>query len=120
MGEFTTLMARDGHEFQAYLAAPQGAPRGAVVVVQEIFGVNRHVRAVTDDYAARGYVASFAGTASRYNAGLASLMELEESRRTRLAAELALVALQRERIVAWVALYRAAGGGWSADAAARP
>ncbi len=57
MGEFTTLMARDGHEFQAYLAAPKGAPRGAVVVVQEIFGVNRHVRAVTDDYAARGYVA---------------------------------------------------------------
>jgi carboxymethylenebutenolidase len=57
MGEFTTLMARDGHEFQAYLAAPKGASRGAVVVVQEIFGVNRHVRAVTDDFAARGYVA---------------------------------------------------------------
>ncbi len=57
MGEFTTLMARDGHEFQAYLAAPKGAPRGAIVVVQEIFGVNRHVRAVTDDFAARGYVA---------------------------------------------------------------
>ncbi len=57
MGEFTTLMARDGHEFQAWLAAPKGAPRGAVVVVQEIFGVNRHVRAVTDAYAAEGYVA---------------------------------------------------------------
>jgi carboxymethylenebutenolidase len=57
MGEFTTLMARDGHQFQAYLAAPKGAPRGAVVVVQEIFGVNRHVRAVTDDFAACGYVA---------------------------------------------------------------
>lgn len=57
MGEFTTLMARDGHEFQAWLAAPKGAPRGAVVVVQEIFGVNRHVRAVTDAYAAQGYVA---------------------------------------------------------------
>jgi len=57
MGEFTTLMARDGHEFQAYLAAPKSAPRGAIVVVQEIFGVNHHVRAVTDDYAARGYVA---------------------------------------------------------------
>ena len=57
MGEFTTLMARDGHQFQAWLAAPKGAPRGAVVVVQEIFGVNRHVRAVTDDYAARGYLA---------------------------------------------------------------
>ncbi len=57
MGEFTTLMARDGHEFQAYLAAPPGRPRGAVVVIQEIFGVNRHIRAVTDGFAAEGYTA---------------------------------------------------------------
>lgn len=56
MGEFNTLMARDGHEFQAYLSAPKGTPRGAVIVVQEIFGVNRHIRAVADDYAARGYL----------------------------------------------------------------
>jgi carboxymethylenebutenolidase len=53
----TTLMARDGHEFQAYLAAPAGTPRGAVVVVQEIFGVNRHIRAVADQYASAGYTA---------------------------------------------------------------
>ena len=57
MGEFTTLMARDGHEFRAYLAAPPGAPRGSIVVIQEIFGVNSHIRAVTDSYAAEGYVA---------------------------------------------------------------
>ena len=57
MGEFTTLMARDGHEFQAYLAAPKGKARGAIVVMQEIFGVNQHIRAVTDGYAAAGYVA---------------------------------------------------------------
>lgn len=57
MGDFTTLMARDGHEFQAYLAAPPGRPRGAVVVLQEIFGVNRHIRAVTDSFAAEGYTA---------------------------------------------------------------
>ncbi len=56
MGEFTTLMARDGHEFQAWLTAPAGTPRGAIVVVQEIFGVNRHIRAVAGDFAARGYV----------------------------------------------------------------
>jgi carboxymethylenebutenolidase len=59
MGEFTTLMARDGHEFNAWLAAPpqdQGRARGAVVIVQEIFGVNRHIRRVADDYAAEGYV----------------------------------------------------------------
>jgi carboxymethylenebutenolidase len=57
MSEFTTLMARDGHEFNAWLAAPAGKPRGAVVVIQEIFGVNAHIRAVTDGYAAEGYVA---------------------------------------------------------------
>lgn len=57
MGEFTTIMARDGHEFRCWLAAPPGTARGAVVVIQEIFGVNSHIRAVTDDYAAQGYVA---------------------------------------------------------------
>lgn len=57
MGDMTTLMARDGHQFQAYLAAPKGTPRGAVVVVQEIFGVNHHIRAVTDGYAEAGYTA---------------------------------------------------------------
>jgi carboxymethylenebutenolidase len=57
MGEFTTIMARDGHEFRAYLAAPPGTPRGAVVVIQEIFGVNPHIRAVADSYAAEGYTA---------------------------------------------------------------
>jgi carboxymethylenebutenolidase len=57
MSEFTTIMARDGHEFQTWLAAPPGRPRAAIVVVQEIFGVNSHIRAVTDGYAAAGYVA---------------------------------------------------------------
>jgi carboxymethylenebutenolidase len=57
MSAFTTIMSRDGHEFRAWLAAPPGKPRGAIVVVQEIFGVNSHIRAVTDGYAADGYVA---------------------------------------------------------------
>jgi carboxymethylenebutenolidase len=57
MGEFNPIMARDGHEFRAYLSAPAGKPRGAIVVIQEIFGVNSHIRAVTDSYAAEGYVA---------------------------------------------------------------
>jgi carboxymethylenebutenolidase len=57
MGQFTTIMARDGHEFQAWLAAPAGRPRGAVVVIQEIFGVNSHIRKVTDGFAADGYTA---------------------------------------------------------------
>ena len=57
MGEFTPLMARDGHEFRAWLAAPSGRAKGAVVVIQEIFGVNSHIRAVTDSFAAEGYLA---------------------------------------------------------------
>jgi carboxymethylenebutenolidase len=57
MGAFTTIMARDGHEFQAWLAAAPARPRGAVVVIQEIFGINAYIRAVTDGFAAAGYTA---------------------------------------------------------------
>lgn len=66
-----------------------------------------------------GYRASYQATKRRYDNGLASLLELEESRRTRLAAENALVSLQNDRSAAWVTLYRAAGGGWSAPADAQ-
>jgi len=64
-----------------------------------------------------GYAASLAATQARYGSGLASLPELEESRRVALAAETALLTLQQERLAAWVALYRAVGGGWSAPGA---
>ncbi len=63
--------------------------------------------------AAQGYRASFTGTEARYKSGLASLVELEDARRTLLAAQSAVVTLQRDRRGAWVALYRALGGGWS-------
>ncbi|MFO7324075.1 MAG: dienelactone hydrolase family protein [Pseudomonadota bacterium] len=56
-GEFTRLMARDGHEFDAWLVPASSTPRGAIVVLQEIFGVNSHIRAVANDFAAEGYVA---------------------------------------------------------------
>ena len=52
------LTAADGHRFSAYRSAPRdGEPKGAVVVIQEIFGVNEHIRAVVDGFAADGYVA---------------------------------------------------------------
>ncbi|CAN5199000.1 efflux transporter outer membrane subunit [soil metagenome] len=66
--------------------------------------------------AAEGYRASFNGTESRYQNGMSNLVELEDARRTRLAAELALVTLEQERVAAWIALYRAAGGGWNTAA----
>ena len=56
MGRWQTLMARDGHEFSAYLATPTGTPRGAVVILQEIFGVNEHIRRVVEQYAAAGFL----------------------------------------------------------------
>ncbi len=57
MGENIRLTAADGFELGAYRARPEAAPRGSVVVVQEIFGVNVHIRAVCDGYAAAGYLA---------------------------------------------------------------
>ena len=68
--------------------------------------------------AVQGYSASFDATEARWRGGLASLVELEDARRTALAAENALVALRHERQAAWVALYRAAGGGWNAPGGA--
>ena len=52
-----TLTAADGFELGAYKAMPEGEPKGAVVVIQEIFGVNAHIREVAVGYATAGYVA---------------------------------------------------------------
>ena len=57
MPETIQLTAGDGFTFPAYLARPAGAARGAIVVVQEIFGVNSHIRAVADGYAEAGFLA---------------------------------------------------------------
>jgi carboxymethylenebutenolidase len=56
MGEWTTLTMTDG-PIRAWLARPVAPPRGAIVVVQEIFGVNSHIRAVTDHFAESGFTA---------------------------------------------------------------
>lgn len=55
-GRWETLMARDGHQFACYLAKPDGRARGAIVIIQEIFGVNEHIRSVVEQYAAAGYL----------------------------------------------------------------
>lgn len=57
MGQWIELQAADGHRLRAWRAEPVGAVRGALVVVQEIFGVNSHVRAVADGWADAGYLA---------------------------------------------------------------
>ena len=56
MGEFVKLCAADGHELSTYLALPAGEPVAALVVIQEIFGVNAHIRSVADGYAKDGFL----------------------------------------------------------------
>lgn len=51
------LRAADGHSFSSYLVRPEGRARGAIVVVQEIFGVTGHIERVAEQYAAEGYLA---------------------------------------------------------------
>ncbi len=55
MGTMVTLTAADGHELQAYRAEPEAAAGPGLVVIQEIFGVNSHIRGVADGYAADGF-----------------------------------------------------------------
>jgi carboxymethylenebutenolidase len=55
MSKLVKLQATDGHELDAYVAEPQGKPRGGLVVVQEIFGVNQHIRSMADRFAQEGF-----------------------------------------------------------------
>jgi carboxymethylenebutenolidase len=57
MSEYVTLGAADGHELSAYVARPEGEPLAGLVVGQEIFGVNAHIRRVTDGWAKDGFLA---------------------------------------------------------------
>src|SRR5450432_2466229 len=70
MGKMVELVAADGFRLSAYRAEPAGAPRGGLVVAQEIFGVNSHIRSVCDGYAADGYVAIAPALFDRYERGV--------------------------------------------------
>ncbi|HEX3847195.1 MAG TPA: dienelactone hydrolase family protein [Steroidobacteraceae bacterium] len=56
MGTTTELTASDGQRLSAYLSEPAGRPKGGMVIIQEIFGITRHIRAVVDQYAAAGFL----------------------------------------------------------------
>jgi carboxymethylenebutenolidase len=70
MGTNVTLKTPDNFALGAYVAEPAGAAKGAVVVIQEIFGVNAHIREVTDGYAAAGYWAIAPQIFDRIEAGI--------------------------------------------------
>jgi len=92
MGQFIDLTAKDGVAFPAYVAEPAGKPRGAVIVVPEIFGVNSHIRSVADGYAAEGYLAVAPSTFHRVEPGV-ELGYSEEDMKAGFALKTAVEAL---------------------------
>ena len=70
MGVMISLTAADGYLLSAYRADPAGTPRGGLVVAQEIFGVNSHIRSVCDGYAADGYRVIAPALFDRYEKGV--------------------------------------------------
>jgi len=101
-------------QYDSALAAYRSTVRNAVREVEEAL-VNVTAAAAREADARTaldGFRTAYTATEDRYRNGMASLLELEDARRSRLAAENAVIQLDQERSNAWVALYRAAGGGW--------
>lgn len=108
---------------EAAHAALDARIRGAVREVEEALVRVDAARARESDAlrAAQGFRTFFEATEQRWRLGAANLIEMEDARRLALNAQAALIGLQRERIAAWVSLYRAVGGGWRPqDATAAP
>ena len=97
------------------VAVYQGQVRRAVREVETaLVALDASAQRQADvDSAARDFEASLVATQARQKSGLASLLDLEAARRSAVQAQSALIELQRERAAAWIALYRALGGGWS-------
>jgi len=70
MSEWVKLTASDGHELEGYVARPEGEAIGAVVVIQEIFGVNPSIQGVADAYAKEGFLAVAPALFDRFERGL--------------------------------------------------
>jgi NodT family efflux transporter outer membrane factor (OMF) lipoprotein len=106
--------------YDAAVSSYRATVRNAVSEVEQALVNLDATAARTGDAqtALEGYRANYSAVEDRYKNGMASLFELEDARRTRLAAEQTVINLQRERSAAWVALYRAAGGGWNPSATA--
>lgn len=93
MGKHITLQAADGHQLSAWTAAPADRPRGGLVVLQEIFGVNHHIRQLTERFAAAGYLAIAPALFDRVRRGIeVPYEEIDTGRR-------AMMSLKREGIL---------------------
>ena len=98
---------------------PADVMRDAIREVEEALVTLRSAadRSENAQEAATQYRVALTAAEDRYHAGLGSLFELEEARRTFLEAQIAVIQLERERVAAWISLYRALGGGWSPQSA---
>jgi carboxymethylenebutenolidase len=83
MGDMIKLTAEDGFKLSAYRATPAGTPRGGVVIIQEIFGVNSHIKRVSDGYAADGYAVIAPGLFDRVEPGFETGYEQADIERGR-------------------------------------
>jgi outer membrane protein, multidrug efflux system len=81
---------------------------GALVTLESTARRSESAGVATD-----GFERSYRATSASYHAGAASLLDLEDARRSLVAAQSTLIELRRERLLAWIALYRSMGGGWS-------
>jgi outer membrane protein TolC len=108
--------------YLASIASYQSKVRQAVREVEEALITLQSTEARESDAqtATQGYAASRDAMQARYDQGLANLIELEDARRLALAAQSAQVTLQLQRNQAWVALYRALGGGFEPSNANEP
>jgi carboxymethylenebutenolidase len=86
MGSKIKLTASDGHQFAAYFSEPKAPFHSAIVVIQEIFGVNSHIRSVVDDYAGQGFYAIAPALFDRVQPDLQLTYEQPEIARGREAA----------------------------------
>ncbi|MEJ6021611.1 dienelactone hydrolase family protein [Ramlibacter sp. PS4R-6] len=99
MGSFTDLRSSDGFTFPAYVAQPSGQARGGVVVLQEIFGVNSHIRSVADGYAKDGYFVVAPSTFHRVKPGV-ELGYGEDDMKNGFALKMAVEALPAPGVLA--------------------
>jgi carboxymethylenebutenolidase len=80
MSEWVKLTANDGHVLSAYVARPQSEPVGTVVLIQEIFGVNGHIRRVADGFASDGFLVVAPALFDRYEQGVDLTYEGEDAK----------------------------------------
>ena len=116
-GQRAAAVTASEANYEAVVMAYRAKVRQAVREVEEALVNLQSTEARTQDaiVSTQGYAESLAATQSRFGQGLASLVELEDARRNALASESAQLALALERNRAWVALYRALGGGFAPD-----